>query len=53
MDDFDLIQIKSTGRLFHSGYILEECRQEMAALIHDIIECSLKTGKNPYIMKMS
>ena len=28
-----------------SGYILKECRQEMAEPIHDIIECSIKTGK--------
>ena len=30
-----------------SGYILKECRQEMAKPIHDIIECSIKTGKVP------
>ena len=30
-----------------SGYILKECRQEMAELIDDIIECSIKTGKVP------
>ena len=30
-----------------SGYILKECRQEMAEPIHNIIECSLKTGKVP------
>ena len=30
-----------------SGYILKECRQEMAEPIHDIIECSIKTGKIP------
>ena len=28
-----------------SRYILKECRQEMAELIHDVIECSLRTGK--------
>ena len=28
-----------------SGYILKECRQEMAELTHDIIKCSLKIGK--------
>ena len=27
------------------GYILKECRQEMAEPIHDIIECSIKTEK--------
>ena len=27
-----------------SGYILKECRQQMAEPIHDIIECSIKTG---------
>ena len=26
-----------------SGYILKECRQEMAELIYNIIECSIKT----------
>ena len=26
-------------------YILKECRQELAEPIHDIIECSIKTGK--------
>ena len=30
-----------------SGYILKQCRQEMAEPIHDIIECSLKTRKVP------
>ena len=30
-----------------SGYILKECRQEMAESIHDIFECSIKTGKVP------
>ena len=30
-----------------SGYILKECRQEMAEPIHDIIECFIKTGKVP------
>ena len=30
-----------------SGYILKECRQEMAGPIHNIIECSIKTGKVP------
>ena len=40
------------------GYILKEYRQEMAELIHDIIECSLKTETIPkewkrfYIMPM-
>ena len=29
------------------GYILKECRQEIAEPIHNIIECSLKTGKVP------
>ena len=28
-----------------SGYILKACRQEMAEPIHNIIECSIKTGK--------
>ena len=27
------------------GYILKECRQEMAEPIHDIIECSINTEK--------
>ena len=30
-----------------SGYILKECRQEMAEPIHDIIKYSIKTGKVP------
>ena len=30
-----------------SGYILKECRPEMAESIHDIIECSIKIGKVP------
>ena len=30
-----------------SGYILKKCRQEMDEPIHDIIECSIKTGKVP------
>ena len=28
-----------------SGYILKKCRQEMAEPIHNINECSVKTGK--------
>ena len=30
-----------------SGYILKECRQEIAEPIHDIIECFIETGKAP------
>ena len=30
-----------------SRYIFKECRQEMTEPIHDIIECSIKTGKVP------
>ena len=29
------------------GYILKECRQEMAEPFHDIIECSIQTEKVP------
>ena len=36
-----------------SGYILKECRQEMAEPIHDIIECSIKTGKVPREWKIA
>ena len=30
-----------------SGYILKGCRREMSEPIHDVIQCSLKTGKVP------
>ena len=30
-----------------SRYTLKECKQKMAEPIHDIIECSIKTGKVP------
>ena len=42
-----LDEIKEIGPDGASGYILKECRQEMAEPIHDIIECSIKTGKVP------
>ena len=38
---------KSIGPDWVSGYILKECRQEMAEPIHDIIECSIKAEKVP------
>ena len=38
---------KAIGSDGVSGYILKECRQEMAEPIHDIIECSSRTGKVP------
>ena len=31
-----------------SGYILKECRQQIAEPVNDIIECSLKTEKALY-----
>ena len=36
---------KAIGSDGVSGYILKECRQEMAESIYDIIGCSIKTGK--------
>ena len=38
---------KAIGPYGVSGYILKECRQEMAEPIHDIIECSIKIEKVP------
>ena len=43
----ELDERKAIGPDEVSGYILKECRQEIAELIHDIIECSIKTGKIP------
>ena len=41
----ELDERKAIGPDGVSGYILKECRQEMAEPIHDIIECSIETGK--------
>ena len=30
-----------------AGYILKKCRQEMAESFHDIIQCTMQTGKVP------
>ena len=43
----ELDEKKAIGPNRVLGYILKECRQERAEPIHDIIECSLKTGKVP------
>ena len=43
----ELDERKAIGPDEVSGDILMECRQEMAEPIHDIIECSIKTGKVP------
>ena len=43
----ELDERKAIGPDGVSGYILKECRQEMGVPIHDIIECSIKTGKVP------
>ena len=38
----ELNERKAIGPDGVSGYILKECRQEMAEPIHDIIECSIE-----------
>ena len=40
----ELDERKAIGPDGVSGYILKECRQEMAEPIHDIGECFIKTG---------
>ena len=45
MKEFD--ERKAIGPDEVSGCILNECKQEMAESFHDIIECSIKTGKVP------
>ena len=40
----ELDERKPIGPDWASGYILKECRQEMAESMHYIIECSIKTG---------
>ena len=42
----ELDETKAMGPDGVSGYILKECRQEMAEPIHDIIECSIKQEKS-------
>ena len=43
----ELDERKAIGPDGVSGYILKECRKEMAERILYIVECSLKTGKVP------
>ena len=43
----ELDERKAIGPDGVSGYILKGCRQEIAKPIHDINECSIKTGKVP------
>ena len=43
----ELDEKKAIGPDGVSGYILKECKQEMAEPIHDTIECSLRTEKVP------
>ena len=43
----ELDERKAIGLDAGSGYILKECRQEIAEPFHDIIECSIKTEKVP------
>ena len=43
----ELDERKTIGPDGISGYILKECKQEMAESIHDIIECSFKTREVP------
>ena len=43
----ELDERKAIGPDVVSGYILKECRQEMAEPIPDIIECFFKTIKVP------
>ena len=43
----ELDERKAIGPDGVSGYILKKCRQEMTEPIHDIIECSIKTGTVP------
>ena len=45
MKKFDERKVIGPDRV--SGYILKECRQEIAEPIHDIVDCSLKTRKVP------
>ena len=49
----ELDERKAIGPDGVSGYILKECKQEMAEPIHDIIEYSIKTGKSPQRMEKS
>ena len=43
----DLEERKATGPDQVSGHILKECRHQLIEPIHDIIRCSLETGKVP------